>query len=159
MSWGFEPNKEEKRKRVHVNKKDVIKLHGGVCKVCGKTEKEAGRLEMAHYKAHSKGGNLVFPLCPICHVKYDSGQFNRSELKKIGLKPEEYSKYRPKKKTKKKEPKSRDPFDIGFGLAPKKKGKSKDPFAIDIPDVKLPSFELEPSKKKRRKKKDPFSII
>jgi hypothetical protein len=74
--------KPTKKKRPYVNKEQVKKLHGNRCKICDKTESEVGRLEMAHYKAHSKGGNLVFPLCPNDHVKYDKGTLTSTQLKK-----------------------------------------------------------------------------
>lgn len=144
MSWSFKPKTDEKRKRMRVNRKDVLKLHGNVCKICGKSEKEAGQLELAHYKAHSKGGNLVFPLCPICHVKYDKGMLTSSELKTIGLTKKEYSRYRPKKSGAKKESKNKDPFDVDLGLASKKKGIIKNP------------FEIELGLTSRKKKKDTF---
>ena len=84
-----------KRKRVYVSKEDLKKLYGDNCRICGKSEKQAGRLDKAHYKAHSRGGNLVFLLCPNCHVRYDKGLLTSAELKKIGLTKKEYEKYRP----------------------------------------------------------------
>jgi heterodisulfide reductase subunit B len=89
---------EPKKKRVYVNKEDVKAIHGKKCKVCGATEKEVGKLEMAHLKAHSKGGNLVVPMCPNCHSRYDNGLMKAPELKKLGLTAEKYKAYRPKKR-------------------------------------------------------------
>ena len=68
---------------------------------------------MAHYKAHSRGGNVVFPLCPTCHTRYDKGLLTNAELKKLNLKREEYKKYQPKKtKGKAKKKKTTSPFDV-----------------------------------------------
>lgn len=103
-------SKPEKKKRPYVNREQVKKLHGNRCKICNKTESEVGRLQMAHYKAYSRSGSLVFPLCPNHHVKYDNGLLNSTELKKLNLTKKEYEKYRPKRaKPKRKE-------DIGFGF-------------------------------------------
>ncbi len=95
-----------KKRRVYVNKEDVKALHGNKCKICGKTEKEVGKLVMAHLKAHSKGGNLVVPMCPNCHTRYDNGLLKVTELKKLGLTAKKYKTYQPKKKKVKKEPKN-----------------------------------------------------
>ena len=102
--------KPEKKKESYVNKEQVKKLHGNRSKICNKTESEVGRLEMAHSKAHSRGGSLVFPLCPNDHAKYDNGSLSITQLKKLHLTKKEYEKYRPKK-TKPKRKKS-----TGFGF-------------------------------------------
>ncbi len=102
------PAGPKKKKRDYINAKDVKKLHGNKCKICGKSEKDVP-LEIAHYKAHSKGGHLVFPLCPNCHTKYDKGILTTKQLKKIGLTRKEYERYRPKRARKKKSP---NPLDI-----------------------------------------------
>lgn len=83
--------------REYHNRKDVLALHGNRCKICGGIEKEVGKLVLAHYKAVSRRGKEVFPLCPNCHSKYDNGMLTISDLKKIGLTQEEYKKYQPKK--------------------------------------------------------------
>jgi len=97
------PWEEKKKQRGYVSKKEVKKFFGYRCQICSKSEKEVGKLEMAHYKAHSRGGGLVFPLCPTCHTKYDEGLLTSRELKKLNLNREEYQKYRPKKKKVKKQ--------------------------------------------------------
>jgi hypothetical protein len=95
---------EKKKKSPYVNKEQVKKLHGNRCKICGKSEDAVGGLEMAHYRARSKGGSLVFPLCPNCHSKYDKGLLNSRDLKKLNLSRKEYERYQPKKtRPKKKE--------------------------------------------------------
>jgi predicted restriction endonuclease len=99
----FETSDKPKRTRAYVNKKEVKKFFGNKCKLCGKTEKEVGTLQMAHYKAHSRGGKLVFPLCPTCHTRYDKGLLTKTELNKLNLKREEYKKYQPKKRKAKKQ--------------------------------------------------------
>jgi len=92
------PSFEKKKKRPYVSKKEVKKLFRNRCAICGKPEKAVGKLHMAHYKAYSRGGSTVFPLCPNCHTKYDSGLLTRRELRKINLSPKEYQKYQPKKR-------------------------------------------------------------
>jgi predicted restriction endonuclease len=109
------PLGEKKKRRDYVNAKAVKKLHGNRCKLCGKSEKQVP-LELAHYKARSKGGNLVFPLCPNCHTKYDKGLLTTTQLKKLNLTKEEYQKYRPKKI--KRKTKS-SPFDLPKAKFPK----------------------------------------
>ena len=86
--------------------------------ICEKSEgKSEGKvpLEMAHYKALSKGGHLKFPLCPTCHTKYDKGQLTIKQLKKLNLTKEEYQRFQPKK-TKAKKKKA-----VNFLDLPKKK--------------------------------------
>jgi len=90
-----------KRERRYISKKLVKKAFGNRCRICGKSEKEVGELQMAHLKAHSKGGSVVIPLCPTCHRKYDKGLLTSKELRKLGLSRKEYMKYIPKKKKKK----------------------------------------------------------
>jgi predicted restriction endonuclease len=91
------PSGQERKPRRQIDKELVKKLHGNRCRICRKTEKQVGELQMAHIKAHSKGGNEVVPLCPTCHRKYDKGLLTVGELKKLGLSQKEYNKYRPKK--------------------------------------------------------------
>ena len=120
----FDSNDKKKKSRPYVNRKDVLKLHGSLCKICGKSNKDVP-LMMAHYKAHSKGGNLVFPLCPNCHTNYDRGLLTSAELKKIGLNKEEYARYRPKKPNKASK-KDKNPFGIDydyFKIPKTRKGK------------------------------------
>jgi hypothetical protein len=94
--FGLASEQKRKRRR-HVDKELVKKLHGNRCRICGKTEKQVGELQMAHLKAHSRGGSEVVPLCPTCHRKYDKGLPKAGELKKLGLSQKDYNKYRPKK--------------------------------------------------------------
>jgi len=111
------PSKPEKKKRPYVNKEEVKKLHGNRCKICNKTESEVGRLEMAHFRAVSRGGTQIFPLCPNHHVKYDNGLLDNTELKKLNLTRKEYERYRPKKtkpKTKSRKKKTPNPFDVSL---------------------------------------------
>jgi len=93
---------ERKRKRPHVSRKEIKKFFKNRCRICGKLEKTVGTLHMAHYKAHSRGGSMVFPLCPNCHAKYDRGLLTRAQLKKINLSQKEYRKYQPKRRKTKK---------------------------------------------------------
>ena len=95
---------KKKKARRYVNKELVKKLFKYKCALCGKSEKEVGELQMAHYKAHSRGGvsSPVIPLCPTCHRKYDKGLLTKKELKKLNLTPEEYKKMIPKKKKRRK---------------------------------------------------------
>jgi len=86
-----------KKKRQPIDRELILKIHGYRCKICGKSNKEVP-LEMAHIKAFSKGGNLVIPLCPNCHKKYDRGMLTYKELKKLNLTRKEYEKFLPKKK-------------------------------------------------------------
>jgi predicted restriction endonuclease len=74
---------------------DVIKKRG--CAVCGKSDVAVGGLEKAHLKAKSKNGTQVIPMCPTHHKKFDKGLLKDSELEKIGIDPEKYKKYLPKK--------------------------------------------------------------
>jgi len=92
------PSLERKKRRRYVSKEEVKKLHGYKCLICGKSEKQVGQLQMAHYKAHARGGTVYIPLCPTCHVKYDKGLLTDMELKKLHLSRAEYDKYRPKRK-------------------------------------------------------------
>lgn len=95
---------ESKRgKRDYINKKLIKKVFGNRCRICSKSEKDVAELQMAHIKAHSKGGSVVVPLCPNCHRKYDKGLLTNKELKKLGLSRKEYQKYLPKKKKAKKD--------------------------------------------------------
>lgn len=94
--------KEKKKPRRRIDKALVKKIHGNRCKVCGKSEKQVGKLIMAHVKAHSRGGDEVIPLCPNHHTKYDEGLFTSRELKKIGISRKDYEKYRPKRRKRKK---------------------------------------------------------
>ena len=94
---------EEKPKRTRMSKVEweaLKKLHRNRCCICGLTEKQAGILEKAHVKAHSKMGTQYFPLCPTCHKKYDKGLLNVTEMKKIGIDKKTYDKLRPKKQKK-----------------------------------------------------------
>jgi len=103
-----------KRERLRVNKELVKKLYKYRCALCGKPEKEVGELQMAHYKAHSRGGTTspYIPLCPTCHRRYDKGVLKKTELKKLNLTPQEYEKMIPKKKKAKK----RDILGLGLKL-------------------------------------------
>ncbi|MDH7476878.1 MAG: hypothetical protein QHH17_00655 [Candidatus Bathyarchaeota archaeon] len=94
---------KSKKPRSRAGVKEAKKFFGNKCIICGKPESKVGKLHMAHYKAHSKGGSFTFPLCPTCHTRYDSGLLTKKELKKIHLTPEEYRKFMPKKKKAKKE--------------------------------------------------------
>lgn len=100
--FGLPSRERKERRRRRVDKSLVLKIHGNRCKICGKSEKQAGELQMAHVKAHSRGGDEVIPLCPICHRKYDKGLLTNKELKKIGLSRKDYEKYRPKKRKRRK---------------------------------------------------------
>jgi len=73
----------------------------GKCVICGRLERTVGRLVKAHVKAASRGGSIVVPMCPNCHVKYDNGLLTDKQLKKLGLAREDYDRLRPKKKKKK----------------------------------------------------------
>lgn len=92
------PSLEEKKRRGYVSKEEVKKFFGYRCRICGKPEKQVGQLQMAHFKAHSRGGSFVFPLCPNCHTRYDKGLLTSRELKKLNLSRKEYEKFRPKKR-------------------------------------------------------------
>jgi hypothetical protein len=99
--WGD----EEKKKRRPITKSEWEarkKQHNNSCLMCGHGEKQVGGLEKAHLKAHSRGGSEYVPLCANCHKKYDSGDCTQAELKKLGLTKEQYAKFMPKKKPKKK---------------------------------------------------------
>ncbi len=100
---------KRRAKRSYVSRKEVKQLHGNRCKICGKPEKDVGTLHIAHYKAHSRGGSVVFPLCPNCHAKYDRGLLTGAQLGKIHLSPKEYKKYQPKRRKVKKRT---NPFDL-----------------------------------------------
>lgn len=101
--------KEKKKPRRRIDKKLVKKIHGNQCKICGKSEKQVGELQMAHVKAHSRGGDEVIPLCPNHHRKYDKGLLTNKELKKIGISRKDYEKYQPKKRKRKKK---KDIFEL-----------------------------------------------
>lgn len=73
-------------------------MMGNKCVICGKSDKQAGGLDKAHIKAHSRGGTEVVPMCAICHRKYDKGLLTATQLKKIGLTPAEYKRLIPTKK-------------------------------------------------------------
>ena len=95
---------EEKKKRTSIGKTEweaIKKRSGNKCLMCGRTEKSVGVLEKAHIKAHSKGGTQYLPLCPTCHHKLDSGKATATELKKLGISKEVYTRLRPKKPKKK----------------------------------------------------------
>lgn len=95
---------EEKKKRTTLSKTEweaIKKRSGNKCLMCGRTEKSAGVLDKAHIKAHSRGGTQYFPLCPTCHRKFDSGKATASDLKKLGISKEVYTRLRPKKPKKK----------------------------------------------------------
>jgi len=95
---------EEKKKRTSIGKTEweaIKKRSGNKCLMCGRTEKSAGLLEKAHVKAHSRGGTQYFPLCPTCHRKLDGGKATASDLKKLGISKEAYSRLKPKKPKKK----------------------------------------------------------
>ena len=94
---GVPPSRKGKKPRRSVDKTSVKKLHRNRCKICGKSEKQVGELQMAHVKAHSRGGDELIPLCPTCHRRYDKGLLTNKELKKIGISRKDYEKYRPKK--------------------------------------------------------------
>jgi len=97
--WG------EKRKRKPVSEaewKTTKAILKNKCVICGRTEKNVGKLTKAHIKAHSKGGTQVFPMCRNCHGKYDDGLLPATQLKKIGLTKADYERLRPKKKKKEK---------------------------------------------------------
>lgn len=94
-----EKKKTPVKKREYHSRKEVLAIHGNKCKICDKTEKQVGKLELAHYKAHSRGGKEVVPLCPTCHTRYDNGLLTIRELKKLNLTKEEYLKNLPKQKT------------------------------------------------------------
>ena len=91
---------EEQKKRTSIGKTEweaIKKRSGNKCLMCGRTEKSAGVLEKAHIKAHSKGGTQYFPLCPTCHRKLDTGKATATELKRLGISKEVYTRLRPKK--------------------------------------------------------------
>ena len=95
---------EEKKERTSIGKTEweaIKKRSGNKCLMCGRTEKSAGVLEKAHIKAHSKGGTQYFPLCPTCHTKYDKGLMTVTELRKLGLTKQSYTRLKPKKPKKK----------------------------------------------------------
>jgi len=90
------------RKRVGKTEWEAVKkLQKGKCVICGRLERTVGRLVKAHVKAASRGGSIVVPMCPNCHVKYDNGLLTDKQLKKLGLAREDYDRLRPKKKKKK----------------------------------------------------------
>ena len=95
---------EKKRTRLSKTEWEAIKArYGNRCCVCGKTERSAGVLGKAHVKAHSRGGTQYFPLCPTCHTKYDRGLMTVTELRKLGLTKEAYTKLKPRKSKRKKQ--------------------------------------------------------
>jgi hypothetical protein len=74
---------------------DAIKKKG--CLICGISDEESGGLIKCHLKAKSKEGSQIIPLCPNHHSRFDKGKLTPAELKKIGIDPDKYEKYRPKK--------------------------------------------------------------
>jgi rubredoxin len=76
----------------------IKKRCGNRCLMCGVSEKAAGGLDKAHLKSHSTGGSQFIPLCPTCHRKYDKGLCTTTELKAIGIDPEKYGRFKPKRK-------------------------------------------------------------
>ena len=99
----------EKPKRTSLGKdvwEALKKRAGNKCVMCGRTEKSCGGLEKAHLKADSKGGTQYIPLCPSCHSKFDKGLCSNSDLTKIGVPPEKYKRFQPKKAA----PKKKDIF-------------------------------------------------
>ena len=95
---------EEPKKRKTIGKSEweaKKKILGNKCVICGKSDKQAGGLEKAHVKAHSRGGSEVVPMCAICHKKYDRGKLTATQLKKIGITPQSYKRLIPSKKKKK----------------------------------------------------------
>jgi len=91
------------RKRVGKTEWEAVKkLQKGKCVICGRLERTVGRLEKAHVKAASRGGSIVVPMCPNCHVKYDNELLTDKQLKKLGITKKDYDRLRPPKKGKKK---------------------------------------------------------
>lgn len=124
---------DEKKKRPYISKlgwEAIKKRYKNKCILCGKTEKQVGKLQKAHLKVHSKGGSQVVPKCPNCHTKYDAGLATDTELKKLGIDKKVYHRMMPKK-TKKKEkdlfklPKLSDPFDSSSKRGRKKSSSKK----------------------------------
>lgn len=92
---------EDKKRRTRKGKTEweaIKRTYRNKCVICGRTDKQVGGLMQAHIKAHSRGGSQVFPLCAVCHKKYDQGSLTATQLKKIGLTPAQYKKLRPSKK-------------------------------------------------------------
>jgi len=113
LLYGTEP----KKKRPYENKNLIKQIHGNTCVICGKNERQVGKLVIAHVKAHSKGGSTSVPMCRNHHGKYDDGKFTNSELKKLHITRKQYKSFLPK--TNKKKPKN--PYAIQIGLKPLKR--------------------------------------
>lgn len=99
--WWEEKSKPKRKSIPETVWKATKAATGNKCIVCGKTEKQVGKLIKAHIKAHSKGGVQVLPMCAICHTKFDSGLLSDTQLKKIGMTRKDQAKVTPKKGKKK----------------------------------------------------------
>jgi len=78
---------DEKKGRKRLSKAEqyaLKRVSGNACIICGKSEKEVGKLVFAHIvKPHSEGGTLSFPMCRNCHGKHDDGMLITREWKKL----------------------------------------------------------------------------
>lgn len=70
------------------------------CVLCDKTERTVKKLIKAHLKPHSRGGQIVVPMCPTCHSIFDDGKCTQTQLKKLGITQTAYKRLLPKKNKK-----------------------------------------------------------
>ena len=101
------PDKQKRKAPSKLEWDATKKIHGNRCLMCGKSEKACGGLKKAHLKAYSKGGNTYIPLCANCHSRLDKGDCSQTELSKIGIPPDKYKYFQPKKRTPTKQPKDK----------------------------------------------------
>ena len=99
-------DEDEKKTRRTIGRTDrtewvMIKtLFKNSCVLCDKTERTVKKLEKAHLKAHSRGGEIIVPMCPTCHSIFDSGLLTKTQLKKLGITQTAYKRLLPKKNKK-----------------------------------------------------------
>ena len=98
-------DEKEPKKRTRLSKTAQYALKrvtGNACIVCGKSEKEVGKLVYAHIvKPQKDGGDLKVPMCRNCHGKHDDGLLTAREWKKLYPTKEAYQRAilsKPKKK-------------------------------------------------------------
>lgn len=95
---------EKRRTPISKGEWEAIKQQAGnKCLMCGRTEKTVGILEKAHIKAHRAGGTQYFPLCKVCHYKFDHDKATPVQLKRIGITQETYARLKPRQVKKKRD--------------------------------------------------------
>ena len=89
-------------------KSRITRIGDNKCLVCPRTSP----LVWAHFPPRSRGGNVVFRLCPNHHRLIDRGKFTNAQLKKLHLPRGRYVRALLKKRPKARGNKSTYPLDV-----------------------------------------------